>query len=185
MNPRQAWRLSPLKDITPRKWSFNSSSPTVKTQECAWITCSNLLLVKAGRHVFKVPGWRVSSADISQGPKNPYFHLEVCCVDCWVSMSFANTESSHSQTVRCFCQCSVTVLIWQPCYKQLFSTLITSNHYRLLLESITHLESLPRMCEMQNEATSSPIKYLDYMGLFEKLELAYHTIITNVPWACN
>lgn len=51
---------------------------------------------------------------------------------------------------------------------------------------IVHLGAFPRMCPIQTEAISLLIKFLDYMGMFEKRVVrTYQAIIPNVPWAYN
>ena len=105
---------------------FQLIQSTKNTEECAGVTWSNYLLPrKAGKLIQSswIRDRRVSSADKSlEGSKNPYFYLQVCSVDCWISISFAITETLHSPTVRRLCQ-------WHHCPDMMIKpTIPTSLH---------------------------------------------------------
>ena len=52
--------------------------------------------------------------------------------------------------------------------------------------SLTRLDALPRMSEIQKDAVSLPTKCLAYMGMFEeRTETAHHATIMKTPGAHN
>lgn len=59
---------------------------------------------------------------------------------------------------------------------------VLSNLWSLLLETTSHLWTLPRVSEIPNSLT---INYIDYVGIFEKVEKVCHVITLNVPWTCE